>query len=278
LGQDCKQRIGDLNFSPVISWARNTSYDVVGIIILGYVALLLLTVFVFYFPGISFVFDAIVDNSSIEKYSLGIQGNILFVTLLAYLVGFFIKSIGDSVTKTGYTNDIYFRKFFLSGQKIIRPNYSSSSEELLPHAAKAINKYLSKNDRSADFVPVAESNWFRFYQFSQSILEVNQFPTKSITYQNRYELFKSLSIVFGLFCILAIGNIAITFLLVVTSFSLSSLNDLIFAIFICGSLYIFSLQSRNLYIKFWRNLGDTLITSIIVVFPIQNTFRFTTWR
>jgi len=267
-----------LNFSPVISWARNTSYDVVGIIILGYVALLLLTVFVFYFPGISFVFDAIVDNSSIEKYSLGIQGNILFVTLLAYLVGFFIKSIGDSVTKTGYTNDIYFRKFFLSGQKIIRPNYSSSSEELLPHAAKAINKYLSKNDRSADFVPVAESNWFRFYQFSQSILEVNQFPTKSITYQNRYELFKSLSIVFGLFCILAIGNIAITFLLVVTSFSLSSLNDLIFAIFICGSLYIFSLQSRNLYIKFWRNLGDTLITSIIVVFPIQNTFRFTTWR
>lgn len=254
-----------MNFSPIISWARSTSYDVVGILIPGLMAILLSTVFIFYLPCLSGALEEIFNTWSFEQKKVDSPGHILIFILLAYLIGFSIKAIGDSVTSNKFFTNYYYRKYFFWGPKLIRYDYSKSSVTMLPVAAKSINKYLTNSDDELELIPTRDSTWPNFYKFSQSILEINQYPTKVVTYQNRYELFKSLSVVFGFFSIVAIGNCLLTLVYFFFSFSMAVVNVFIVSVLIFFLLCFFFLQCRDLYFKFWRNLGDTLITSTIVV-------------
>lgn len=235
----------------VMSWARNTSYDVVGILLPGFTFVVLLLFLGMFLPGFEQFLDVSVLLGKAKAASAKIPASWILIVLASYLIGFFLKSCGN------YLSDNFFlAKYFFFGKKKERASYSANNEILYKLAIRRLNHFMKDANLEQSGLTEDNRDWSIFYKIAQTVLEINQVPTKAVTYQNRYELFKSLSVGFlilasiSFLCLFLLATVKLTYALLALAIS----------VLFC----LFAIQSRDLYLRHWCNLGDVLIASTLV--------------
>ncbi len=237
----------------VMSWARNTSYDVVGILLPGFTFVLLLLFLGIFLPGMEHFVDVSTLLGQVKSVSDKIPASWILIVLASYLIGFFLKSCGN------YINENFFHaRYFFFGKKQERQSYSSSNDLLYTLAIRRLNHFMKEAELEKSGLTEENRKWPIFYKIAQTVLEINQVPTKAVTYQNRYELFKSLSI--GFLILATVSLLSCLILLVAVKWTYALVAVVTSILFV-----LFAIQSRDLYLRHWRNLGDVLIASTLVL-------------
>ena len=256
-----------MNFMPLVAWARSASYDVVGVLLPGFIFCVLLLsvpipIVVHSTPLDSFIAQA---SNTLANF----QGSFLLVFVLSYITGFFLKALGDLITQNQHLNACFLRRYFVLGPKLVLLNYNHKNEHLYQLAVNRLNHYFSDqpvpagkpedntNGNSSTENNPNKKSWGAFYHLSNALLDISQFPTRIKTYQNRYELFKSLSVCFFLLALLSLLMLIVT----IPAPWAGALQWLPSVLVFFG----FAMLSRNLYVKYWQHLGDALIVSTYLV-------------
>jgi len=222
----------------LINWARNLSYDIIGIFLPG----LFLTM------GISIILY-INDFVTIEEFikTVGYLDKstfklipIILVLFLIYMLGVFLKALGEySHIKIIYQN----KKYGFSKDRLLE-NYSNESENLYSVAKEQLFKRLS--------LSIPDASWTDFYKTSKSYLLRNNKITNIVTYQNRYELHRSISL----------ASLIIFFIIIIQCLFTSSFSLHVFLI--CLMFFGTFDVMRKSFIKYWRILGDLIIVDVII--------------
>ncbi len=223
-----------------IAWARNVSYDIVGIFLPG---LFFLTgIFLFIYPHFKLEdLELTKTYVALDNDFLSVIINIIFVFFI-YLLGVLLKAINEySLFKRIYSCKWYGfskEKILVSYPKYLKPIYIIAKDKLF--------KKIKIKDQ--------EDDWLIFYKLARSILLKNDRATNIITYQNRYEMHRSISTASFVLCVIIIST-SICQWLFCSSYSFN---------YVClfPYLLIFDL-SRRTFFKYWIIFGEFVIVDLI---------------
>jgi len=217
----------------LFSWVRNFSYDLVALLLPGF--LFIVSVTFIYNKSLPLELLSTEINNPIDKGFFILA----FYILLSYVSGIFLKWC----TTTKLAKSIYRKNL---------DNYGPAYMELYPLAKQKIESKFGLQNKVEE--------WPQFYVLVKTYIHKEGTPSTLTTFQNRYELSNSLSLAFFLLAVLKLALLTKNCLAEGHCCSLIT-QELSLLLLLALLVYVFYKSFR----RYWIELGSQTIAQALIM-------------